>query len=436
MRAFSTILLFCLSFFCNAQHELKANFTPAEDFTYAFLYRMTPKDPVFIENSKIDSLGQTRIELDSIAIPGIYKVIYALPPEENNFDFIYNGKEDIELTFDMENGVQFISSNENKLWASYLKSMDIINRTISNYYTQESTDTKAFADIFKTLKDTQIAYENSSKDMLVNTFIKANRPYIPKGYEDLKTYSNNLKTNYFKVVDFENPLLQSSTFISDRINGFVFGFMEDPDYESYLSQIEIIANAVNLYSDKTQRDLFEMLWKRFTSLEDDKMANTITDFYLLKIAERMNDTDLIDRIISYKNTSKGKTAPNFDIVTPEGMSTSLLDLEYSKRYLLVFWSSTCSHCLKELPQIKELLKNNTDYKVVAFGIEYEDYTWKKAINEFPNFTHTIGLGKWDNPVVDTYGISATPTYFVLDSDKTIIAKPYDLEALKVILEKK
>ena len=429
-------LLFCMSFFSNAQHELKVTFTPAKDFTYAFLYRMTPTDPVFVNNSKIDSLGHTQIALDSSAKPGIYKVIYALPPEENNFDFIYNGKEDVALKFDLQNGVQFIASNENKLWASYIKSMDIINRTISNYYSQKSVDKKAYADIFKTLQETQTAYENSSQNTLANTFIKANRPYIPETYEDLKTYSAHLKSSYFDAVNFDDPLLQSSTFITDRVNGFMFGFIENPDDETYRSQLEVIAKAVKPFSDRTQRDLFEMLWKRFASLGNDAMANTVTDTYLMQIAERMNDLDLKERLTSHKNTSIGKTAPNFDIVGANDVPTTLLELKPSKYYLLVFWSSTCGHCLEELPQVKELLQDHNDYTVVAFGIEDTETTWSRAITAYPDFIHTIGLRKWNNPIVKTYGVSATPTYFILDSEKKILAKPYGLEALRSIFVKK
>ena len=47
----------------------------------------------------------------------------------------------------------------------------------------------------------------------------------------------------------------------------------------------------------------------------------------------------------------------------------------------------------------------------------------------------MGLGKWDNPIVNTYGISSTPTYFLLNASKVIIAKPYDVKDLEVVLKK-
>ena len=56
------------------------------------------------------------------------------------------------------------------------------------------------------------------------------------------------------------------------------------------------------------------------------------------------------------------------------------------------------------------------------------------IKNYPDFIHVIGLGKWDNPTVKTFGIAATPSYFLLDASKVIIAKPYDYEELKVVLK--
>ena len=51
----------------------------------------------------------------------MYRIVYALPQEENNFDIIYNAKENIELSFDQEIGVNFIKSIENNLTSPLIK---------------------------------------------------------------------------------------------------------------------------------------------------------------------------------------------------------------------------------------------------------------------------------------------------------------------------
>ena len=98
------LLLFILFVpgFIFSQHTLSGEFSPAEDFTYAFLYHATPSGTEYVDKAQLDGDGKFNMTLDSINNPGIYKIVYAIPAEENNFDFIYNGKESVAFTFDLE----------------------------------------------------------------------------------------------------------------------------------------------------------------------------------------------------------------------------------------------------------------------------------------------------------------------------------------------
>jgi len=81
-----------------------------------------------------------------------------------------------------------------------------------------------------------------------------------------------------------------------------------------------------------------------------------------------------------------------------------------------------------------LVASIPNLKVIAFGLEDDKKDWEKEIQNYPDFIHTIGLGKWDNSIVLKYGIAATPTYFILNKNKVITAKPYDYEELEVVLK--
>ncbi len=410
--------------------SVKGNFSPAEEFTYAFLYQATPEGANYINRGKLDSIGNFEIPLDSTMSPGIYKIVYATPPEENNFDFIYDGKETVAFNFSNEQGVEFTDSDENKLWNSYLKSMDMVNQTVSNYYSKEHIDKEGFSSIFKVLKDTQLAYEESASGKLVSAFITANRPYIPTKYEDISTYSKNLKTQYLSQIDFSNYLLQSSSFLVDRVTAYVFNIVQNPTDETYKQHVDDIAAAISNDDSIIKTSLLEVVWQRFVTLKNHDLANYVTEKHLLDLANTTNNKVLAETITSYKNTSVGTKAPNFEIPLAENI-TSLHALEGAENYLVIFWSSGCGHCLAELPKVKELVSNKPNLKVVAFGLEEDDIKWSEEIKNYPNFTHVIGLGKWDNPIVKTYGVAATPAYFLLDKEKVIIAKPYEYEDVEL-----
>ena len=425
------IILFVLPLISFAQ-SVQGSFSPAEDFTYAFLYKATPEGANYVNRGKLDSIGRFEIPLDSTVTPGIYKIEYATPPEENNFDFIYDGKETVAFNFSYEKGVEFKESDENKLWNSYLKSIEMVNQTISNYYSKENTDKEGFKSIFKVLKDTQLAYEESANGKLVSTFISANRPYIPTQYEDLSTYSKNLKRQYLKSIDFSNYLLQSSTFLVDRVTAYVFNMVQNPSDDTYKKHVDEVAATISNDDAVIKTSLIEIQWQRFVTLENHDLANYIAEKYLLDLANATNNKVLAETITSYKNTSLGTKAPDFDILL-NGNKTSLHQLEGTEHYLVIFWSSGCSHCLAELPKVKEFVANKPNLKVVAFGLEEDNIKWSEEIKNYPNFTHVIGLGKWDNPIVKTYGIAATPMYFLLGKDKIITEKPYTIEDLELIL---
>lgn len=421
-------ILFIIPLLAISQHTISGTFSPAENYTLAFLYHATPDGANYIERAQLDSLGNFTIPMKANAAKGVYKIVYAVPPEENNFDIIYNGKEDVKLTFSLEKGVEFTESSENKLWSSYLNSIDMVNQTISSYFTKGSTDKKAFNSIFETLKETQISYENLAKDKLVDAFIKANKPYIPLAYEDLTTYSKNLKANFFKNVDFNDNLLRSSSVISDRVSGFVFGLSADTDDNTYKTHVDIVANAVKNNDAKIQTPVLELLWQEFKRRENHNLANYISENYLLALAKTTDNKILEQQLTSYKNTSVGAIAPDFEIQT--NPSLKLSELKGDKYYVLIFWSSGCGHCLKELPKVKNLMGSINNTKVVAYGLENDALNWTNEIKNYPDFVHGIGLGKWENPLVQTFAIAATPTYFVLDANKKIIAKPYDFEGLQ------
>jgi len=430
------LLLVFLPSIMLAQHSIKGTFSPAKDYEWAILYKVTPTTSVYIQNASLDKEGKFEFKLDSTHTDGIYRIVYALPQEEFNFDVIYNGKEDVDLTFHKTDGVGYKESKENQLFNSYMTSMDLVNKTINNYYLKGDDDNSAFKSIFKALKDTQDNFEKASKGTIAGNFIRANAPYIPTEVEDIKTYSKNLKKNYFKGTDFTNTYLQSSNFLIERVLSYVFGMNSNPeDAKSLNKSIDIVASKMKPSDTQLQKTLLQILWQQLVDYELESSANYLTDTYLLNLTKKAKDTELEALLKIHKNTSVGATAQDFswkEDVKGKKKTVSLSSLDDSQYYAIVFWSSTCSHCLKELPELKKYLATQAEgkLKVIAIGLEEEPYRWNNETTYYPSFTHVYGEGKWDNPIGDAYGITATPTYFVLDKEKKIINKPYEFTDLK------
>ena len=419
--------------FINAQHAIKGTLTPAKDFTFVFLYKSTPNGANYIDRATPDSNGNFEIKLEDSYPAGIYKIVYATPPEENNFDLIYNGKESIVFNFSKGTPVNFTSSEENKIWASYQKSMDMVQTTLNNYFKSKKRDKKGFISIFNTLKNTQEAYENLAKDKLASSFITSSKPYIPTQFQNKSSYFNSLKSNYFVNVDFNNTLLQSSDFLYDKLADYVFNKFENPTAALYKSLLDNVNDALSTINIDIKSRMFQILWQKFVKKNNSELANYIADQYLMNIAISTNNKALQKALESYKKTSVGSLAPDFEIINSTDRTT-LHNLKGYPHYLLVFWSSTCGHCLESLPKINELTSKLPNLKVVAYALEDNEASWEQVAKNYPNFIHHLGLGKWKNPIVDLYGISGTPTYYLLDTNKVITHKPYGFDDLEAIIK--
>lgn len=423
---FSILLL--LPTFLFAQHKISGTFSPSSEFLYAFLYHATPNAVNYINQAQVNPDGTFEIILDTSVKKGIYKIVYAVPPEENNFEIFYEGNEDIELQFDLETGLTFSTSKSNMLWSDYSKKISEINAEISNYYTNNQQNEIQLLELFQNLKITQNSFEKQSEGTIAHAFISSNRLYIPEIVEDIQTYSQNIMAHYFDNIDFSNPWIQSSDYITDRIVAYVFAMPSDETfYKKAIDQAETAMGNNSII----KLTVLQELWQKMIENEFSEVANYISDTYLLELAKQQNNELLAETLISFKKTAVGIQASNFEITTNQ----SLYNLDTNDNYVLVFWSSGCGHCLEELPVLKSLLANYPSYKVVAFGIEDELKNWETEIIKYPEFIHVLGLDKWDNPVVDDYSIQGTPSYFVLDKDKTIIAKPDNVDELKAYLEK-
>ena len=112
-----------------SQNTIKAAFTPEKDFTWGILYKNSPTGKKYVAQSKFVE-GNLVFKLNEKATKGIYKLVYAVPQNEYSFDLIYNGKEDIELKFNLNDGAIFLKSSENILLSSYLSELTSLGKSL------------------------------------------------------------------------------------------------------------------------------------------------------------------------------------------------------------------------------------------------------------------------------------------------------------------
>lgn len=427
MKRILLSLIFLLTLSIQAQHSISGTFAPAKDYSWLIAYRLKPGTQVYVVDTAIKN-GEFSLELPENAIPGTYRLVYAVPQEEYNFDVIYNGEESIELNFTTDEGVDFINSKENILFSTYFEEINEIQSSLISYYSNGSTDVNTYNNILTKYNMRQAYYENKSEGLIVNQIIKANKTHIPSDYESVQSYIQNRKKKYFENLDLKNPVLQASGFLTDKLTNYALTALPLEQLEKVETEKEIQANIVTIsenldgVSDIYTFHLMYSLWTQCAASDYQDSANFIFETYLKPSPLAETNKEIIKEIEVHRRLRIGVTAP--ELKWKEGdKNATLSGLEAAENYVLVFWSSTCGHCLKELPQLHKELKENSTIKVVAVGLENDEYSWNTESAKLDHFHHAIALGKWDSEYADLYDIHATPSYFILDADKKIIAKP-------------
>ena len=214
-------LVLSVAFTLQAQHTISGTFSPAEDYTWLIAYHLKPGTQQYVADTAIKD-GKFEMSLPENSPTGTYRLVYAVPQETYNFDILYTGKEDLKLTFNVSEGVVFTTSKENILFSTYFNDIQAAERLLISYYTKGSTDKGEFKKITQNYMAIQHSYMERSNGLIVQEFIKANRPYVPPRYETINQYVDNRKLNYFDALDITNPVLQASGFLTDKLSNYVF----------------------------------------------------------------------------------------------------------------------------------------------------------------------------------------------------------------------
>jgi thiol-disulfide isomerase/thioredoxin len=446
-------LFILISTISYAQYTVEGSMSPKIETDWLILYRLEGTKQVFVNNTtiKTDSIAisgvkqavsRFKIQLPSSAKPGTYRATYKL--EGAGFvDFIYN-KEDISFIFNPDypkQSIAFLDSSENKLYSDYITDITKVQQKLDSIQiavlqNPDSDLKEDYQNELKKVDSVQTNYRNLTQDKYIAPFVKASARSNPK--EILSTpndYLDNIKNTYFNRLDFTDKTLINSSFLTNRILDYLFyiNYSEDQIQQQklYKTSIETILSKINSIIYK--RDIIEFLIEQFEESKNLEIIDYMFESHYNKLPINIQHTNFKEEKQVLFAAEVGRIAPNFSW-QEKGKTLQLSTLNDAENYVLVFWSTGCSHCLREIPELYSFMKTKPNMKVIAFALEKDAFVWETYINSNLNGWHNaLGLNKWQNETARTYNINATPTYFVLDKNKKIIAKPNEFEDVKEFL---
>ena len=144
----------------------------------------------------------------------------------------------------------------------------------------------------------------------------------------------------------------------------------------------------------------------------------------------------------------GEQAANLELVDIQGKTKPLYDVK-ADFTVVSFWDPNCGHCKEEMPRLDSLYKaswKNKNVHIYAVMTETDTVAWKKYIADhkleyWTNVYQTTQMMMEEKKAQQAsykqlYDITQTPTLYLLDKEKRIIAKKLTPSQLNEMLEAK
>ena len=267
-----------------------------------------------------------------------------------------------------------------------------------------------------------------------SAYIKALQPVkVPTG-PDAASY---LKQHYLDNVDFSSTALLHSDILTASILNY-FSAIENHK-NTYREQVKDYAEALDniMYKSRNKKEVYDYYLKELSDKyrygNYDILGEYLTEYYQSsKSGERaLFPVDVESRLSRLKTITVGKKAPEIIMPTYDGKATGLKDIQ-SDYTLLVFWSTECFHCTEMLPVLKQAYdkRKGLSLEVLAVSFDTNKSNWESFIKKgnfgWMNYSDMQG---YNSSIAKDYHIQGTPTFLLLNKDKTVIYKPATFDEL-------
>lgn len=422
----TTLLL--LSYFASAQFTIKVEAPKDFLFNEAYLYTVNGSKDILID--KAEKKNNTWLFQVKNSYLGLLKVYF---PQANTSLNLVSENKNVDLKFSVKNNkVQQID---------YYDEVNNIFYSIQDQQKKREQILPALYQIqnfYKENSDFGVALKNEVSNLSADIVFDSDKhPFLSYYF---KTYQNFLQESAGKknptndeIISFLNNT-QNYLETSSLLKPILMVFLSNTSRSSLGDEVDKLLTAVNVETPRGQTILSELIEIFNVYSIKDLKEKYLTEAKNLKCT--INDR-LANTIKSNANTEIGKIIPNNTFLNPVNTKVkSLHDVKADKK-IIILWSSTCSHCEKEIGemvlQYNKLKEKNIEVVGLSLDSDAKSYSDKVKMLPWINDTELKG---WYSSYVDTYNVHATPTFYIVDAKNKIIANPDNFSEILELLQLK
>ncbi len=405
--------------------------------------------------------------------PGIYAIFF--PGNRIRTEFLVDKEQVISVTADttdLVNKTIVTGSKENILYDQYQKFAAAKGRLIqqerSGYAASLTREDSALHEKNYNLYNRQLndyregIIKNQPASMMAALLKAMKEPPVPSKVPVTKQDSLN---NYY---EYKKHYWDGITFMDDRIIRTPFflrkleryyreiispapdSIIKDVDYKLLLAR-----SAPEMYKFLLNWLTDEFINPKYMG-QDAVFVHLFEKYHSKGLSNWLNETqmDAISRR-AYMLMSNliGDKAADLEMLDAGNKPSSLYNLE-ADYTIVCFWDPNCGHCKEVVPKLDSVYKASwKKHNVKIYGVLTPDGKDANIIPAWNEFIRSHNLGEWTH-VYQTkeaeaknaaeqrpsfrqlYDVTMTPTLFLLDKEKRIIAKKLTWEQLNDLLEVK
>jgi thiol-disulfide isomerase/thioredoxin len=421
-----------------------------------------------LDTGWVDTKGNVEFKSDTAAPGGIYLVVL---PSKRPFELIIADEQhfsvDVPDTNDIVNTIKITGSKENTYFYEYQRFVSGQSKKVEPLQAalkKVRAGTKNADSIALLTK--QIQAIDSTVKQYKRDYYKKNHPATfmakvlsamdepdpipydkcprkPDGSIDSSYNYWNFRNHYWDGFDFSDDRLIRTPVYANKMKFYLEKMV--PQHPDSI----IVACDYLIQRTRPSKELFKytVYWTTY-NYESSKImgydaifVHLVETYYMTGEVWWLNPTQMkkiTDRAKQLKYTLLGATAVNLALQDTTG-KTRLLSTVNAKYTLVIFWDPTCSHCKKEIPELKayydSLRAAGVSFEVYAIYSELDYPSWKKYIRD--NNLTWINVSGRDAQELGTakyyYDVYSTPTLYLLDESKKIFGKRLDVAGVKKFL---
>lgn len=402
--------------------------------------QFVPKDTAMADaNGKMVFEGKT-------ALPGgLYVILF--PGNQKLIELIYSGKEPnfaIEVdTADLVGSMKVTGSKENELFNNYRKELANGSKEIESLSKQATPEAqarlKAIQEGFGTYRK-KLLTENAGSFTAQLLKMSADpeipqAPKLPNGKTDSMWVFNYYKTHYWDAFDFADPRIVNTPFLEPKMERYFKNLVvQTPD--SIIKDADLMVKKVSVNKDLKAWTVYYIT----NQYENPKTVGTeavwvymANKYYLsgeMGVSEDVKKR-IAEKVGTMKDLLVNKVFPPLTLTDPLGKKVSVqaIDASYT---VLFFYSPTCGHCKEAAPQLKAFADKNKaeGIRVMAVSTEHNKEEWKTFIKTYQLDGLLNGFDALNQIDFNRkFDVVTTPTIYILDKNKKIIARKMPVEQL-------